>query len=58
MASFIVARSGKPTGRPLGGTIDSDVAPDLWIKRLAALPLIDQPGRSFHYGTRPISSAC
>src|SRR5258707_10016029 len=34
----------------LGGAIDSDVAPDRWIERLAALPLIDQPGRSFHYG--------
>jgi CubicO group peptidase (beta-lactamase class C family) len=34
----------------LGGTIDSEVAPDRWIERLAALPLIDQPGRSFHYG--------
>jgi CubicO group peptidase (beta-lactamase class C family) len=34
----------------LGGAIDSDVAPDRWIERLAALPLIDQTGRSFHYG--------
>jgi CubicO group peptidase (beta-lactamase class C family) len=34
----------------LGGDIDSDVAPDDWIARLAALPLIDQPGASFHYG--------
>jgi CubicO group peptidase (beta-lactamase class C family) len=33
----------------LGGAIDSDVAPDRWIERLAALPLIDQPGRAFHY---------
>lgn len=36
--------------RALGGTIDSDVAPDDWIARLSALPLIDQPGRAFHYG--------
>jgi CubicO group peptidase (beta-lactamase class C family) len=34
----------------LGGDIDSEVAPDDWIERLAALPLIDQPGRAFHYG--------
>jgi CubicO group peptidase (beta-lactamase class C family) len=34
----------------LGGAIDSEVAPDRWIERLAALPLIDEPGRSFHYG--------
>jgi CubicO group peptidase (beta-lactamase class C family) len=34
----------------LGGDIDSEVAPDDWIARLAALPLIDQPGATFHYG--------
>jgi CubicO group peptidase (beta-lactamase class C family) len=34
----------------LGGAIDSEVAPDRWIEGLAALPMIDQPGRSFHYG--------
>jgi CubicO group peptidase (beta-lactamase class C family) len=34
----------------LGGDIDSDVAPDEWIRRLAALPLIDQPGATLHYG--------
>lgn len=34
----------------LGGTIDSDILPDEWIARLAALPLIDQPGAGFHYG--------
>ena len=33
----------------LGGDIDSHVAPDAWIAGLAALPLIDQPGASFHY---------
>ncbi len=33
----------------LGGDIDSPVAPDDWIDGLAALPLIDQPGASFHY---------
>jgi len=33
----------------LGGAIDSDVEPDEWIARLAALPLIAQPGAAFHY---------
>ncbi len=33
----------------LGGDIDSWVTPDDWISNLAALPLIDQPGRCFHY---------
>ncbi|MEP7002458.1 MAG: serine hydrolase domain-containing protein [bacterium] len=34
----------------LGGDIDSTVAPDDWITGLAALPLIDQPGATLHYG--------
>lgn len=34
----------------LGGDIDSEVAPDDWIARLATLPLIDQPGATLHYG--------
>lgn len=34
----------------LGGEVDTDVEPDDWIARLAALPLIDEPGVSFHYG--------
>lgn len=34
----------------LGGDVDSHVAPDDWIARLAALPLIDKPGVGFHYG--------
>jgi CubicO group peptidase (beta-lactamase class C family) len=34
----------------LGGDIDSDVAPEDWIRRLANLPLIDQPGRAMYYG--------
>jgi len=33
----------------LGGDIDSWVAPDDWIRGLASLPLIDQPGAGFHY---------
>src|SRR3954466_14271508 len=34
----------------LGGDIDSDVAPDDWIARLAQLPLIAQPGSAMYYG--------
>ncbi len=34
----------------LGGDIDSDVALDEWIRRLAQLPLISQPGSAMHYG--------
>ena len=34
----------------LGGDIDTEVLPDDWIAKLAALPLIDQPGTAFHYG--------
>lgn len=33
----------------LGLDIDSHLTPDAWMAGLAALPLIDQPGRSFHY---------
>jgi CubicO group peptidase (beta-lactamase class C family) len=35
----------------LGGTIDNDLTPDEWIARLGTLPLIDQPGAGFHYGS-------
>ncbi|HEX5944090.1 MAG TPA: serine hydrolase domain-containing protein [Anaerolineales bacterium] len=34
----------------LGGEMDSYVMPDDWIRGLAAIPLIDQPGARFHYG--------
>lgn len=34
----------------LGRDIDSHLSPDEWIARLATLPLIDHPGRGFHYG--------
>jgi CubicO group peptidase (beta-lactamase class C family) len=34
----------------LGADIDSEVHPDDWIARLAAIPLIQQPGTAFHYG--------
>jgi CubicO group peptidase (beta-lactamase class C family) len=34
----------------LGGDIDSHVAPDDWIARLAQMPLIGQPGAMMSYG--------
>ena len=34
----------------LGASIDSHLTPDEWIARLAALPLIGQPGAGFYYG--------
>jgi len=34
----------------LGRQIDSELTPDEWIARLGGLPLIDEPGRNFHYG--------
>jgi len=34
----------------LGPSIDSMHSPDQWMARLAALPLVDQPGAGFHYG--------
>jgi len=34
----------------LGLDIDSDVAPDDWIARLAKLPLVGQPGSTMSYG--------
>lgn len=34
----------------LGSDIDSPLDPDAWMAALAGLPLIDQPGRGFHYG--------
>src|SRR5450631_616606 len=34
----------------LGGDIDSDVAPDEWMARLARLPLVSQPGAMWTYG--------
>jgi len=33
----------------LGADIDSDVAPDDWVRRLAGLPLIVQPGGAMYY---------
>jgi len=41
---------GRAYAQTLGTTIDNPLTPDQWIARLAALPLIDQPGAGFHYG--------
>ncbi|HEX3877980.1 MAG TPA: serine hydrolase domain-containing protein [Bryobacteraceae bacterium] len=41
---------GRAYREALGGDIDSDVAPDDWIRRLAKLPLIGQPGSAMYYG--------
>ena len=49
---------GDPNGGPvraayreaLGGDIDSHLAPNEWIARLAKLPLVAQPGSGMHYG--------
>ena len=35
----------------LGMDLDSHLTPDNWIAGLASLPLIDQPGAGFHYGS-------
>lgn len=48
--SFHTGPIAKAYDEALGGDIDSEVAPDDWIARLAALPLIDQPGATLHYG--------
>jgi CubicO group peptidase (beta-lactamase class C family) len=47
--SFHTGPIAKAYEEALGGDIDSEVAPDDWIARLAALPLIDQPGATLHY---------
>jgi CubicO group peptidase (beta-lactamase class C family) len=41
---------GAAYAEALGATIDNPLTPDEWIGRLATLPLIDRPGRGFHYG--------
>ncbi len=41
---------GRALAVTLGAQIDNVLTPDEWIARLAALPLIDQPGAGFHYG--------
>jgi CubicO group peptidase (beta-lactamase class C family) len=49
-SSFHSGPIAKAYDDALGGDIDSEVEPDDWIRRLAGLPLIDQPGAAFHYG--------
>jgi len=41
---------GRAHAEALGPGIDNPLTPDEWIARLAALPLVDQPGAGFHYG--------
>jgi CubicO group peptidase (beta-lactamase class C family) len=47
---FHRAPIGAAYSAALGGQIDNALSPDEWIARLAALPLVDQPGAAFHYG--------
>ena len=61
-ADLLTHRSGLTYGDPsrtplsaayrerLGGDFDTDVAPDEWIRRLAELPLVAQPGSAMYYG--------
>jgi CubicO group peptidase (beta-lactamase class C family) len=49
-ADFHRSPIGSAYREALGGDIDSDVAPDDWIRGLAKLPLISQPGSAMHYG--------
>jgi CubicO group peptidase (beta-lactamase class C family) len=42
---------GRAYAETLGATIDNPLTPEDWIARVATLPLIDQPGAGFHYGT-------
>lgn len=47
---FTIGPIAKAYEEALGSDIDSELSPDDWIARLAALPLIDQPGAAFNYG--------
>jgi CubicO group peptidase (beta-lactamase class C family) len=49
-ADFHRGPIGSAYREALGGEIDSDVALNDWIRRLANLPLIDQPGSGMYYG--------
>jgi CubicO group peptidase (beta-lactamase class C family) len=40
---------GRALAETLGPAIDNPLTPDAWIARLAALPLVDQPGTGFRY---------
>jgi CubicO group peptidase (beta-lactamase class C family) len=49
-ADFHRGPIGQAYREALGGEIDSYVAPNDWIRRLANLPLIGQPGSAMYYG--------
>jgi CubicO group peptidase (beta-lactamase class C family) len=49
-ADFHRGPIGSKLAATLGPDIDNPLGPDAWIARLAEVPLIDQPGRGFHYG--------
>jgi CubicO group peptidase (beta-lactamase class C family) len=49
-ADFHRGPIGKAYTEALGGSMDNELTPDVWVERLAQLPLIDQPGAGFHYG--------
>ena len=49
-AEFQRGPIGAAYAATLGAEIENVLSPDEWIARLATLPLIDQPGRGFHYG--------
>jgi CubicO group peptidase (beta-lactamase class C family) len=36
--------------RVLGDILNMDTPPDAWLKKLASMPLLYQPGERFHYG--------
>ncbi len=50
-ADFHRGPIGRAYREALGLDLDSDVAPDEWIRRLAKLPLIGQPGSAMYYGS-------
>ena len=49
-ADFHSGRIADAYTEALGRQIDCELSPDEWIERLGGLPLVDQPGNSFHYG--------
>src|SRR3954454_24402629 len=49
-ADFHRGPIGNAYREALGRDIDSDLAPDDWIRGLAELPLIGQPGSAMYYG--------
>jgi CubicO group peptidase (beta-lactamase class C family) len=49
-ADFQRGPIGRAYREALGRDIDSDLAPSEWMRRLAELPLIGQPGSAMYYG--------